>query len=133
MDEDRIVRMSLLLLAAILAAMAQARLLIHVHVYPPPATRSKDAQGSENFKEHKFVHKFDLTVPTELLPAAGYTPLATAASLVLRCNTVSVKCLSLYSLSLCCRRDKTVVFMSTSMCMYCWLPFFSYPKLLVAS
>ena len=44
MDEDRIVRMSLLLLAAILAAMTQARLLIHVHVYPPPA------QGSENFK-----------------------------------------------------------------------------------
>ena len=69
MDEDRIVRMSLLLLAAILAAMTQARLLIHVHVYPPPATRSKDAQGSENFKEHKFVHKFDLTVPTELPPS----------------------------------------------------------------
>ena len=65
MDEDRIVRMSLLLFAAILAAMTQARLLIHVHVYPPPA----DAQGSKNFKEHKFVHKFDLTVPTELPPS----------------------------------------------------------------
>ena len=42
MDEDRSVRMSLLVLAALLDAMTQARLLIHVHLYPPSATHSKD-------------------------------------------------------------------------------------------
>ena len=42
MDEDRIVRMSLLVLAALLDAMTQACLLIHVHLYPPSATHSKD-------------------------------------------------------------------------------------------
>ena len=40
-DEDRIVRMSVLLLAALSVAITQARLLTNVHMYPLFATHSK--------------------------------------------------------------------------------------------
>ena len=45
--------MSLLLLAAILAAMNPTFLRLHVHVYPAPPSDSRDAQ----------LHTFDLTLP----------------------------------------------------------------------
>ena len=53
MDKDRIVSMSLLLLAAILAAMNPTFLRLHVHVYPAPPSDSRDAQ----------LHTFALTLP----------------------------------------------------------------------